>query len=135
MVSVDSLASWGSMRRVPEDGLICEDSLICSSGNVCSIECGWRRRALLKDSVRMCESNFACEFIGQLGPFCLPIETLPEALSVIHLTLWHCVKLTLFVCRRTVACPMCSASPACPEDWQTFHWTNSYVHSSSQYRR
>ena len=104
----------------PEDGLICEDSLICSSGNVCaqSSVVGEGERCS-RDGVRMCESNFACEFIDQLGPFCLPIETLPEgAICDPSDPLALCE--TDFVClSENGGVPRCVAlSPACPEDWQ-----------------
>ena len=111
----------------PEDGLICEDSLICSSGNVCaqSSVVGEGERCS-RDGVRMCESNFACEFIGQLGPFCLPIETLPEgAICDPSDPLALCE--TDFVClSENGGVPRCVAlSPACRRIGRSFHWTNS----------
>jgi hypothetical protein len=102
-----------------DDGLVCTDGLVCSVDRICA-----QPRTVVEgetcsiDGVLQCEDNFACEFIGQLGPFCLPVEVLPEgSICDSSDTLRPC-DANLLCVSENLGVPRCTVIDSdCPQDW------------------
>ncbi len=102
-----------------DDGLVCADGLTCSADRLCAQPSTVAEgESCSRDGVLQCEDNFTCEFIGQLGPFCLPVETVAEGSICDPADALRPCDANLLCISQNMGVPRCTElDPSCPQDW------------------